>query len=65
MTDLRHLAIILSVGAKQAEDYRDAALASALTAMTEAAVYLHREGGKVGSVWNVEAEFAALEQRFL
>jgi hypothetical protein len=60
--DLRHLAIILNEGAKKAEEYHDAALASALAAMTEAAVMLHQDGEGEGATWDVETEFDRLAE---
>jgi hypothetical protein len=62
--DLRHLAIILNVGAGKAEEYQDAALASALTAMAEVAVMLHVEDGQPDATWDVEAEFSRLAGRY-
>jgi hypothetical protein len=62
--DLRHLAIILNVGAGKAEEYQDAALASALTAMAEVAVMLHVEDGQPDAIWDVAADFAHLAERF-
>jgi len=64
IADLRHLAVILNEGAKKAEEYQDAALASALSAMTEAAVMLHLEGGQKGAVWNLDEEFSRLSEWF-
>lgn len=61
--DLRHLAVILDVGAKAAADLDDPGLSNALTHMCEiATVYaMHADGG---SIFPLEEAFAALADRY-
>jgi hypothetical protein len=64
--DLRHLAVILNAGREHANKLAgpaDAALVSALTAMTELAVhYAAQPDG--GTLFPIDEEFAKLAERY-
>lgn len=64
--DLRHLALILDAGHKKAREWAgptDAALVSALSAMTEMAVYYAQRPDGVPLI-PVDDDFAALAARY-
>lgn len=64
--DLRHLALILDAGRRKARDWAgpsDAALVSALSAMTKMACYYARYPNG-GTLIPVDDDFAALAARY-
>lgn len=65
--DLRHLAVILDEGRKAAKDLAgptDAAVVSALEAMTEAAAMLADANQGGDTVWDVSADFEQIANRY-
>lgn len=61
--DLRHLAVIFNWGAGKAAEYQDAALASALSAMSEAATVMYLTRSDPADLFHVDQLFAELAER--
>lgn len=62
--DLRHLAVILDAGRKAADDLQDAGLSAALSHMAETAAGLALAEVGESAIWDVEADFEQLAQRY-